>query len=200
MVMIVVTAVLNILKEVKIVVNVQILLVAIFISVFQIRSPLLTYNSVGFGFTAAGFNVVMVILSIWIRMLILLVSLKYNLLNQSSKLFNILILVLLGIVTLFFITDRMLVFYIAFEASLLPTLILILKWGYQPERLQARFYFVMYTICASLPLLVMLLKIKTMLYSYRLEPLQPMRLPGLEFNFSLSYLAIMMAFLVKVPM
>jgi len=48
-------------------------------------------------------------------------------------------------------------FYIRFEASLLPTLVLILGWGYQPERVQAGIYFFFYTMFASLPLLVSIL-------------------------------------------
>jgi len=46
-----------------------------------------------------------------------------------------------------------LLFYISFEASLIPTLLLILGWGYQPERLQAGIYLIIYTVTASLPLL-----------------------------------------------
>lgn len=34
---------------------------------------------------------------------------------------------------------------------------LILGWGYQPERLQAAGYIIIYTVCASLPLLLVLL-------------------------------------------
>lgn len=48
-------------------------------------------------------------------------------------------------------------FYILFEAALLPTLFLILSWGYQPERVQAGLYLVLYTVSASLPLLVRIL-------------------------------------------
>jgi len=48
-------------------------------------------------------------------------------------------------------------FYVFFELSLIPTLILILGWGYQPERLQAGIYIIIYTITASLPLLVLIL-------------------------------------------
>ena len=47
-------------------------------------------------------------------------------------------------------------FYIWFEASLIPTLILIICWGYQPERLQAGSYIILYTVGASLPLLIVL--------------------------------------------
>lgn len=45
-------------------------------------------------------------------------------------------------------------FYLFFESRLIPTLFLILGWGYQPERLQAGLYLLFYTLFASLPLLL----------------------------------------------
>ena len=45
-------------------------------------------------------------------------------------------------------------FYVFFESRLIPTLFLILGWGYQPERVQASIYLLFYTLLASLPLLV----------------------------------------------
>lgn len=47
-------------------------------------------------------------------------------------------------------------FYFFFEASLIPTLFLILGWGYQPERLQAGVYIIIYTVSASMPLFLVL--------------------------------------------
>jgi NADH:ubiquinone oxidoreductase subunit 4 (subunit M) len=44
-------------------------------------------------------------------------------------------------------------FYLFFESSIVPTIFLILGWGYQPERLQAGIYLLFYTLLASLPLL-----------------------------------------------
>jgi NADH-ubiquinone oxidoreductase chain 4 len=41
-----------------------------------------------------------------------------------------------------------------FESSLIPTVFLILGWGYHPERLQAGIYILFYTLLASLPRLV----------------------------------------------
>ena len=83
----------------------------------------------------------------------LLVSLSYFFRYSFPFSFVRVCLVLLLVVSLFFSTDNMLLFYLYFEASLFPTLLLIIKWGYQPERLQASLYFIMYTVCASLPLL-----------------------------------------------
>jgi NADH-ubiquinone oxidoreductase chain 4 len=40
------------------------------------------------------------------------------------------------------------------ESRLIPTLFLILGWGYQPERVQADVFLLFYALLASLPLLV----------------------------------------------
>lgn len=100
---------------------------------------------------------------------------------------------------LFFIASRFLVLYINFEFSLLPTLILILKWGYQPERLQARFYFLIYTICASLPLLVVLFKIKSIIHSMSISRSFPIVVLGERVIGNIIYLGFVFAFLVKIP-
>lgn len=45
-------------------------------------------------------------------------------------------------------------FYIFFESSLIPIYLIIIGWGYQPERLFASFYLLLYTIFFSLPLII----------------------------------------------
>nr|YP_009747390.1 NADH dehydrogenase subunit 4 [Aphrodita australis]QII43121.1 NADH dehydrogenase subunit 4 [Aphrodita australis] len=92
-------------------------------------------------------------LSIWISTLMLLASKPVHNMNNNPKLFIYTLTVLLIILTMTFSASNLLSFYIMFEASLIPTLFLILGWGYQPERLQAGMYFMLYTISASLPLL-----------------------------------------------
>nr|YP_010833241.1 NADH dehydrogenase subunit 4 [Philine kinglipini]WFG53988.1 NADH dehydrogenase subunit 4 [Philine kinglipini] len=70
----------------------------------------------------------------------------------------ILNLVLLGFfLCLAFSMSNMILFYVFFEASLLPTLLLIIGWGYQPERLQAGTYMMLYTVAASLPLFLIMI-------------------------------------------
>ena len=64
---------------------------------------------------------------------------------------------LLGLFLVFrFFVINSIRFYFFFEASLIPIFILVLGWGYQPERLQAALYMLFYTVFASLPLLVRL--------------------------------------------
>lgn len=71
--------------------------------------------------------------------------------------FELCIYLIIFICVLSFSVSRWVEFYFFFEASLIPTFWLIMGWGYQPERLQAGVFMLMYTVCASLPLLVILL-------------------------------------------
>ena len=64
---------------------------------------------------------------------------------------------LLLICVCFFHSAGTLSFYILFELSLLPTLFIVLLFGYQPEKLRAAQYLLLYTVLASLPLLLSLL-------------------------------------------
>jgi len=77
------------------------------------------------------------------------------------------ILVLLLMLIFSFFSLNLLFFYFFFEVSLIPTLIIIMGWGYQPERLQAGIYFILYTLATSLPLLIVILMIFGILGSLR---------------------------------
>lgn len=87
-------------------------------------------------------------------------------------------------------------FYFFFESRLIPTLFLILGWGYQPERVQAGIYLLFYTLLASLPLLVGILFVYSSLGSLCL-----FLLGGNDFLVGgLFYVCIIFAFLVRMPM
>nr|YP_001816809.1 NADH dehydrogenase subunit 4 [Elysia chlorotica]ACB70188.1 NADH dehydrogenase subunit 4 [Elysia chlorotica] len=103
---------------------------------------------------------------------------------------------LAGFLILAFSSSNMINFYVWFEASLIPTLILIISWGYQPERLQAGTYMMLYTVGASLPLLIMLIWrcVETSSTSLFLMGLSSCDL------FSWGVFFIYGAFLVKLPM
>ena len=144
-------------------------------------------------------RILLVALRVWVRALIILVRLKYYYINSLPKFFQSIVVLLLLVVTLFFLTDHLLFLYVMFEFSLFPTLFLILKWGYQPERLQASLYFVIYTICASLPLLLIIMRVKASVFRFCIRFIFPFNVIG-EMNCSyLYFLSFVAAFLVKVP-
>lgn len=53
---------------------------------------------------------------------------------------------------IFFYTQSLFVFFVLFELSLLPVSIIILMFGYQPEKLRSTTYFLLYTVVCSAPL------------------------------------------------
>nr|YP_009445807.1 NADH dehydrogenase subunit 4 [Hypselodoris apolegma]ATX68395.1 NADH dehydrogenase subunit 4 [Hypselodoris apolegma] len=116
--------------------------------------------------------------------------------EKSSQTYIFLLLILCLSLILAFSCSNLMMFYIFFEISLVPTLLLIIGWGYQPERLQAGTYMMMYTVGASLPLLLMILDHCLMMSSMNIYMLQ-LSSPML---WGVSSLVIYGAFLVKLPM
>lgn len=96
--------------------------------------------------------------------ILLLTLLRTFLILKASLIFKeifIRIWFIMLILLFTFSASNILLFYIIFETILIPTLLIITKSGTQPERLQAGIYLLIYTILASLPLLIGILFIKT---------------------------------------
>lgn len=106
------------------------------------------------GYTFDLLSLIMIGLRVWILGLIFLARKNLWIIKGGDKIFSLLCLILGVALLLAFGRSSLLRFYIFFEASLIPTFLLVLGWGYQPERLQAGIYLLLYTISASLPLLL----------------------------------------------
>nr|YP_002327415.1 NADH dehydrogenase subunit 4 [Eriocheir japonica]ACJ44944.1 NADH dehydrogenase subunit 4 [Eriocheir japonica]UJM44169.1 NADH dehydrogenase subunit 4 [Eriocheir japonica] len=154
--------------------------------------------SLGFNLGMDYVSYIMVYLSVWIMFLIVISSERVKMMNNFSGMFILVNLVLLFSLLVTFSSLNYLLFYIMFEMSLIPTLILILGWGYQPERIQAGVYMLFYTLSLSLPLL------GSLLYIYMKEYSLVMMLSNLILKVSwvnsIWYFSSVMAFLVKLPM
>ena len=101
----------------------------------------------------------LIILTLWISALIILARFRFISNKDRPATFLFSVSTLAATLVIFFLTSNIMTFYVTFEASLIPTMFLILMWGAQPERLQASIYLILYTVAASLPLLVSLLLI-----------------------------------------
>ncbi len=112
------------------------------------------FFSLGYGMLLDSASFGLVSLSFWVTLLILLASYRVYVNNEQRSLFCVLVVGLLFVLVLTFTIREFLYFYFFFEASLVPTLLIIIGWGYQPERLQAGIYFLFYTLTVSLPLLL----------------------------------------------
>nr|QHD19760.1 NADH dehydrogenase subunit 4 [Chilocorus bipustulatus] len=135
----------------------------------------------------------LILLSLWISFLMLMASEKVFKMNNFSNMFILMISVLLMILILTFMSLNMFLFYLFFEFSLIPTFIIILGWGYQPERIQAGMYMFFYMIIASLPMLLFMFYFYKNFYSMSF-------LFNFELNSLLMFFMVNMVFLVKIPM
>nr|YP_010000933.1 NADH dehydrogenase subunit 4 [Climacteris rufus]QOD96858.1 NADH dehydrogenase subunit 4 [Climacteris rufus] len=100
-----------------------------------------------------------------------------------------------------FSASELMLFYISFEATLIPTLILITRWGSQPERLSAGIYLLFYTLASSLPLLVAILHLHNQIGTLFL-PLLKLHHPALTNSWTslMTSAALLLAFMVKAPL
>nr|APX39515.1 NADH dehydrogenase subunit 4 [Cryptocephalus octoguttatus] len=135
----------------------------------------------------------MMLLSLWVCVLMILASAKLLKLNFYSGMFVSIVLILLMSLMLTFNSLNMFLFYLFFEISLIPTLLLIIGWGYQPERLEAGLYLLFYTLMFSLPMMLVIF------YCYN----NMSSLDYYKLNTQLNgyfFICMNMVFLVKIPM
>nr|UEP17945.1 NADH dehydrogenase subunit 4 [Sydaphera spengleriana] len=181
----------------------SLLLVSVF-STLHLFSPMYVYESLNSLMVQDSMSSLLVSLTLWISFMMMLASqnsVKVSMINPSM--FSAFLLFLNLILVTTFLVSSTLVFYFLFEASLIPTLLLILGWGYQPERLQAGMYMMVYTVTASLPLLFTILWASQKLDSSNMLMMSMLRSQFMvtgSWMMNFFTLLIFMAFLVKLPM
>nr|YP_009251060.1 NADH dehydrogenase subunit 4 [Microhyla butleri]AMZ00076.1 NADH dehydrogenase subunit 4 [Microhyla butleri] len=100
-----------------------------------------------------------------------------------------------------FTASDLMLFFIFFEASLIPTMIIITRWGAQERRLEAGMYLAFYTMVGAIPLLIFLLNFYSTLGSLHTPLLQSSSLSLDTQSYSgLFWATCNLAFLVKMPM
>nr|YP_010693863.1 NADH dehydrogenase subunit 4 [Haemaphysalis bispinosa]WCD42303.1 NADH dehydrogenase subunit 4 [Haemaphysalis bispinosa] len=135
-------------------------------------------------------SLMLILLTIWITFLMFLASTSFKV--SSNKMFNFYLNFMMLLLILCFSVNNLLFFYFFFESVLFPIVMIIFGWGTQPERLQAGFYMLMYTLFGSLPLLIMILIFKSNSLMYMF----------LDYNYTkmgMLFILMMFGFLVKIP-
>nr|QDO71929.1 NADH dehydrogenase subunit 4 [Mytilisepta virgata] len=133
----------------------------------------------------------MICLTVYVISLMILMSLKVkrsslmNLMNLSTSL----ILILVFTVSNFF-------FFFFFESSLIPVMFMVIFWGYQPERLQAVNYMMIYMSAGSFPLLFGLSNLVYYGFSDSMSSMYNSMFKGCCW----FYWFYLMGFFVKLPM
>nr|YP_009870367.1 NADH dehydrogenase subunit 4 [Apodemus sylvaticus]QKJ82577.1 NADH dehydrogenase subunit 4 [Apodemus sylvaticus]QLM01120.1 NADH dehydrogenase subunit 4 [Apodemus sylvaticus] len=154
-------------------------------------------------FSSDPLSTPLIILTTWLLPLMLMAS--QNHLKKEKMTYQKLYISLLSslqiLLVMTFSATELIMFYILFEATLIPTLIIITRWGNQTERLNAGLYFLFYTLIGSIPLLIALVHIQNFtgtlniaLLSLTANSLNP------SWSNNIMWLACMMAFLIKMPL
>nr|QKJ82525.1 NADH dehydrogenase subunit 4 [Leopoldamys sabanus] len=161
------------------------------------------YLNFSITFSSDPLSTPLIILTTWLLPLMILASQshmkKENMIHQKLYISMLISLQILLIMT--FSATELILFYILFEATLIPTLIIITRWGNQTERLNAGIYFLFYTLVGSIPLLIALISIQNsmgtlnfLILSLTTHPLNS------TWSNNILWLACMMAFLIKMPL
>nr|QNP10105.1 NADH dehydrogenase subunit 4 [Tympanogaster modulatrix] len=151
------------------------------------------YMNISYFFGYDLLSYIMILLTLWICSLMIMASEKLLKLNYYYNLFLFVMIMLLISLYFTFASMNLFIFYLFFEMSLIPTLILIIGWGYQPERIQAGVYLLFYTMLASLPMMI------SIFYFYK-------NYNSLDFYFFKNvdvlfiYLSMNLVFFIKMPM
>lgn len=138
------------------------------------------------------YSIWLLIMSFWIIGLILI-----SLQESEGRIKVIVFIRLLIVLIMFFISLDLIIFYLMFEVRLIPTFILIVYWGGNPERLVAAYYLIIYMLLVSFPLLLYIFN----LYFYRFTLkfiLIKILVEGIIFRFG-GFLVIFMALYIKMP-
>nr|QWS06285.1 NADH dehydrogenase subunit 4 [Buccinum bayani] len=181
------------------------LAVASLISLIHLFNPFFGYEAINSLVAYDSMSALLISLTLWISLMMMMASQNSVKVNKNNhSMFSMLVLLLNLILLATFLCSSSLLFYFLFEASLIPTLLLILGWGYQPERLQAGMYMMIYTVAASLPLLFTILWAARELSSSEMLMISSLRLHmySADYLWAWNFLTLLCftAFLVKLPM
>nr|YP_007374582.1 NADH dehydrogenase subunit 4 [Caecilia volcani]ACS37036.1 NADH dehydrogenase subunit 4 [Caecilia volcani] len=148
------------------------------------------------------FSSPLMILTCWLTPMMIIASQNHLILAPKPRQRTYISMVITLQVTLIlaFSAAEFIMFYIMFEATLIPTLIIITRWGNQMERLNAGTYFLFYTLLGSMPLLVAIMALSSFTGSLSMTNMMlTCQIESTTTN-NIWWLACLLAFMVKMPL
>ena len=148
-----------------------------------------------FKFGIDGISILFIVLTAFITPICIISCI--NSIKQRLKEFLIAILVLESFMIGVFCSLDLVVFYLFFEAGLIPMFLIIGIWG-GPRRVYAAFKFFLYTLLGSVLMLVAIISIYWITGTTDVNEIYQIKIPE-EFQY-LLWLAFFSSFAVKMPM
>jgi NADH-quinone oxidoreductase subunit M len=142
-----------------------------------------------------GLSVWFVILTAFITIIVVLAG--WEVITERVAQYNAAFLILSGLMIGVFSSADGLLFYIFFEATLIPMYVIIGVWG-GANRMYAAFKFFLYTLLGSLLTLVAIIYLYNQANTFEIAAWHKLPLSAKEQTY--IFLAFLMAFSVKVPM
>nr|QJE37256.1 NADH dehydrogenase subunit 4 [Neomysis awatschensis] len=167
---------------------------SVLLSMIYLKSNNFIWNS----YTLFMFDTIsmsLILLTFWMMILSLMAS---SLTFKPKKPFFMFVFILLNALVMTFLTSNFLTFYILFELTLIPILMLVMGFGYQPERINAGVYMMMYTMFGSMPLLIFILLVSQNLNLLFMPMISATILSNKMSTF--WFILATLGFLMKLPM
>lgn len=162
---------------------------------FVERHPWITLFNVNYDLGIDGISLWLVIMTA--VMLVIVVIAGWQVITTQVAQYMGSFLILSGLMIGVFATFDGLLFYIFFEATLIPMFVIIGLWGGE-RRIYAAFKFFLYTFFGSLPMLLAVIYLYLQTHSFNLYHWYALHLPLTPQIW--IFLAFLSAFAVKVPM
>jgi len=139
------------------------------------------------------------ILIILVIMILSSISAFYELKSKRSKLLKNFLILNSLLTIILTVVNNILYFFILFEVAILPIFLIIIGWGYQPEKIEASIIIFFYTLVGSFPLRLFILY--QFSQSINVDLMQGSLIKSSEDFYSIRIsLAVILRFLVKFPL
>jgi len=136
----------------------------------------------------------------WMSLTILSVSFYgtyEDLICEGYSTLNRYLMINLLLIIMFVSSNKLFYFFIIFEASIIPIFLIIVGWGYQPEKIKAAYALFFFTAVRAGPLLIVL--IVNYYFTLHLEINYNFVSQSSRFYFSIQRILLLTGFLVKLP-
>jgi len=159
-------------------------------------SPWITHFNINYSLGVDGISMLFILLNSFITVIVVLAG--WKVIDNKVAQYNAAFLIMSGLLNGIFCATDGILFYVFFEASLIPLYLIIGIWG-GPNRVYAAFKFFLFTLMGSLLFLIALIYL--FIHSggsFAIQDWQQMPIPREPQTW--IFLAFLVAFAVKVPM